>query len=150
MKPHHKHKELRTWGTHWLANCHCSPTAIVYGWASLCQGGAGSSLVGGVGERVSQRRWHLSWLAKTVGVLGGREEGRKAFQSSRTACAKSQRRERTELVPNGQDWIWLDGRVWGWSSRGRKQSRDSLLCRLAWLFISVLGCGSAKPVMRYR
>lgn len=43
--------------------------------------------------------------------LGGREEGRKAFQSSRTACAKSQRRERTELVPNGQAWIWLDGRV---------------------------------------
>lgn len=82
--------------------------------------------------------------------LGGREEGRKAFQSSRTAYAKSQRRERTELVPNGQDWIWLDGRVWGWSSRGRKQSTDSLLCRLAWLFISVFGCGSAKPVMRCR
>lgn len=59
--------------------------------------------------------------------------GGKAFQASRTACAKSGKRERTELVPRWPGLCMARRKSVGVDGRERRPSRDSLLHLLACL-----------------
>ena len=80
--------------------------------------------------------------------LGGGERGEGKHSRLREQHVQSHGGVKGQSAfQNGQDWVWLEGRVWGWRGRGRKQSRDSLLCPFAclpvclwlWLWISNAG-----------
>lgn len=66
--------------------------------------------------------------------LGGGERGEGKHSSLQEQHVRSHGGVKGQSVfQNGQDWVQFEGRVWGWSGRGRKQSRDSLVCPFAGL-----------------
>ena len=69
-----------------------------------------------VGEESSQRQLR-SWLAKTVLGGGERGEGKHSSLPAQHVCSHGGVKGH-RVFQNGQDWVWSEGRTWGWSGRG--------------------------------
>lgn len=118
---------------------------------SLLQTGADSEL-GEVGRGGVFTEEATKLARRDRRSLGGGERGEGKHSSLPEQHVRSQGGVKGQSVfQNGQDWVWLEGRTWGWSGRGGSRAGTVSYVPLpAHLPASGSECGSAVLVTRCR